>query len=320
MYIQKKSIRAIFLYVLLTVRVIYPAGDNCTEFTTVRKSGSLTPHPNQQTNQQPDKGYFACGIPFNRLGNGPRTAVVFQGLVFENKPQADMMVGMYRFLDTLYSVYVAARKPGLPQGYTLENMADDYADMIRDEFGGPVDIIGVSTGGSIALHFAADHPDLIRRLVIQSSAYTLSEESKALQLKVADLAKDRHWIRSYAAILGYMAPHNCICRIFSSPLVWLGALVAGILEAPENPDDLVITVEAEDKLNFKERLSEITVPTLIVAGEADPFYPVELFRETAEGIPECKLILYPKMGHPAKGKQFERDVVTFFTEIRSPSD
>jgi len=39
-----------------------------------------------------------------------------------------------------------------------------------------------------------------------------------------------------------------------------------------------------------------------------------LFRESAAGIPNARLILYEKMGHPANGKQFERDVMAFLKE------
>ncbi|MDY6878505.1 MAG: alpha/beta hydrolase [Chloroflexota bacterium] len=74
--------------------------------------------------------------------------------------------------------YSVTRKPGLPDGYSMQDMSDDYAVMIREEFGHPFDVIGVSTGGSIAQHLAADHPDLVRRLVIHSSAYTLSDTGK----------------------------------------------------------------------------------------------------------------------------------------------
>jgi pimeloyl-ACP methyl ester carboxylesterase len=75
------------------------------------------------------------------------------------------------------------------------------------------------------------------------------------------------------------------------------------LNAPEDPSDLVVTVEAEDKHSFKERLSEITAPTLVVAGDRDAYYPEELVRETAEGIPNARLILYEGMGHPASGQR-----------------
>jgi hypothetical protein len=49
----------------------------------------------------------------------------------------------------------------------------------------------------------------------------------------------------------------------------------------------------------------------VIAGDRDAFYSERLFRETAEGIPHSRLILYPGMGHPASGKQFQRDVLAF---------
>ena len=62
------------------------------------------------------------------------------------------------------------------------------------------------------------------------------------------------------------------------------------------------------------RLAQIMAPTLVVAGDKDPFYTEALFRETAEGIPNARLILYKGMGHPAAGKQFSRDVLKFLKE------
>jgi len=75
-----------------------------------------------------------------------------------------------------------------------------------------------------------------------------------------------------------------------------------------------VTVKAEDKHDFKDRLGEITAPTLVIAGDQDPVYTETLFRETAEGIPNARLILYAGKGHVPAGKQFERDVLGFLME------
>lgn len=84
-------------------------------------------------------GYFRNGLPYNRLGYGPRTLIVFQGGVFENKPAtgllAQVLVSPYKFLEKDFTIYVVTRKPGLPHGYSIKNMADDYAAMIKEEFG-----------------------------------------------------------------------------------------------------------------------------------------------------------------------------------------
>ena len=260
-------------------------------------------------------GYFHNGMPYNRSGHGPNPLVVFQGLTFENKPlpalMAHFFAGIYGSLDEDYTIYIVTRRPDLPVGYSMQNMSDDYATMIREEFGRAVDVIGVSTGGSIVQHFAADHAELVRKLVIHSSAYTLSDPAKKVQMRVGALARQRRWIDAYATMVG---PTGGGGKTRPKAVVWIGSLLAGTFAAPQDPSDLVVTVEAEDKHNFKDRLAQIKAPTLVVAGEIDPYYTAALFRETAEGIPNARLILYEGMGHPAAGKQFGRDVLMFLKE------
>jgi len=85
--------------------------------------------------------------------------------------------------------------------------------------------------------------------------------------------------------------------------------------ATDDPSDGLVEVEAEVNHNFPlERLAEIKVPTLIIGGEEDPFY---LTRETAEGIPNAKLILYEGFRHNAINDnklQFQKDILDFLKE------
>ncbi len=259
----------------------------------------------------PSSGYLWNGLPYVRSGKGSKPLLIFQGLMFENKPQPGMTFG-YRFLEKDYTLFAVLRKPGLPLGYTLKDMADDYAGMIREEFNGPVDVIGVSTGGSLALQFAADHPDLVQRLVIHSSAYRLGEAGKEVQLEAGRLASEGKNARAMAAMISFMLPRNQILKTLLSPLVWLVSRMMS-LGKPKNLSDLVVTIKAEDEFDFKDRLGEIIAPTLVIAGLDDPFYSPALFRETAEGIPDARLVLYENLGHPAGGKQFKRTTLAFLT-------
>ena len=217
----------------------------------------------------------------------------------------------YKYLEEDFTIYIVLRKPGLPDGYSMQNMSDDYTTMIKEEFGEPVDVIGVSTGGSIAHHFAADHPELVRKLIIHSSAYTLSDATKEAMMRLGHLARQRQWRAAYTILA---SPTYSGAKTYARPVVWIGSLLAGMFGAPEDPSDMVVTIEAEDKFNFTDRLAQITAPTLVVAGDRDQFYPEVLFRETAEGIPNARLILYKGMGHPAGGKQFRQDVLMFLKE------
>jgi hypothetical protein len=55
-----------------------------------------------------------------------------------------------------YSVWAVARKRDMPKGHTIADMADDYAELFRDEFEGRVDVVlGVSLGGHVGLALAA---------------------------------------------------------------------------------------------------------------------------------------------------------------------
>ena len=238
-------------------------------------------------------GYFCSGLPYNRSGHGSCSLIVFQGLLPENKPQPKLLVRFVR----LYK-------------------SDDYAKMIREEFGGPIDVIGVSTGDSIDQHFAADHPDQVRRLVIHSSAYGLSDEARRVQMRGAHLAQKRRWVKAYAVMLGPLLPDRRVMKYMYTPILWLASLLLGLLAAPKDPADPVITIEAEDGHDFKDRLGEILAPTLVIAGERDPYYTQTLFRETAEGIGNARLIIYPGMGHPASGNQFGPDVLAFLEQAR----
>jgi hypothetical protein len=62
--------------------------------------------------QKADAGYFHNGLPYNQFGHGPRYLVIFQGLVFENKPLSGLMAqffgGAYKFLEEVYTMYLAS--------------------------------------------------------------------------------------------------------------------------------------------------------------------------------------------------------------------
>ncbi|MFZ6026829.1 MAG: alpha/beta fold hydrolase [Chloroflexota bacterium] len=261
---------------------------------------------------QPSSGYFRSGLPYTRRGRGARPLVIVQRLAFENKPQAAGMMLGYRFLERDYTLYSVLRKPGMPQGYTIGDMADDYAAMMREEFGSPVDVLGVSTGGSIAQQLAANHPDLVYRLVVHSCAHRLGDAGKQVQLEMGRLAQQGQNAQAVAVIFNFVLPPNPVLRAVARPMIgWLSHLLLG---SPKQLTDLIVTIEAEDQFDFLPHLAEIMAPTLVIAGKEDPFYSEALFRETAAGIPNARLVLYEKMGHPAVGKPFEREVLAFLRE------
>jgi len=261
-----------------------------------------------------EKGVFGNGIPYVRFGKGEDTLLIFSGGPGNTLPSGFMIraFGQFKHLAKNYVIYMMSRKTGLPEGYTTRDMSEDYATVIRNEFdGGPLDVMGMSYGGLIAQHLAADHPELIRRLVIAMSVYRFSDEGNKLDMRFAELlseGKRRAALRSLDPMIEGGRIKKSFLKFFMGligPLMW---------SKPEKPSDLLVEGKAEIMHNSKNRLAEIMAPTLVIGGDNDYYCPVELLRETAAGIPNAKLVLYEGKGHMIMGKKFDEDVLAFLNE------
>ena len=259
------------------------------------------------------EGFLKGGLPRLSFGDGP-PLVVFPSLGMSNANPAGLQRwGELRLLAPLaraFTVHRVGRPVGLEPGTTMEDLANGYAGALGDEFGGPVDVLGISTGGSLALQLAADRPGLVRRLVVAGAAYRLSEHGRAFQRRVAELsaAGDR---RGLSRMQAPDVADSPLGRRVAGYLLWLAGPL--LIRRRWDPSDMIATIEAEDDFDLGGRLHEISAPTLIIGGGRGRFYPPGLFRETAGGIPNARLLLYEDRAHGGTfaDRRFGRDVVAF---------
>ena len=66
---------------------------------------------------------------------------------------------------------------------------------------------------------------------------------------------------------------------------------------PTDPTDVLVTVVTEDAFDVEADLPRISAPTLVVGGSKDVFYTEELFRETAAGVQDGRVHIFPGYGH-----------------------
>ena len=265
------------------------------------------------------EGMLKRGLPCLSFGDGP-PLVVFPGGGMSNANP----VGFQRWVEVrllaplalAFTVYMVSRRVGLERGTTMTQLVNDYARALEDEFGGPVDVLGISTGGRIALQFAADWPGLVRRLVVASAAYRLSEHGREFQRRMAELAAAGERRRIFQVMAPDVADSRLGRRI-AGGLLWLAGPL--FIKRDWDPSDMIATIMAEDAFDIGGRLGEITAPTLVVGGGCDRFYPPQLFRETAERIPNARLVIYEGRGHGGTfaDRRFGRDVVAFLTAERT---
>lgn len=268
-----------------------------------------------QENYNVDIGFFEDGLPYARMGTQPNILVIIEALSFKHEPPSGFMLKQFiksssPFLAN-HTVYLIGRRPNLPENYLMDKMARDYAEAIRREFGKPVDIMGTSTGGQIALFLAADHPDIVRNLVIISAAYRLSERGVEIEQGAAEHFKRGKYGQVMAGLMDMIYPSGFKRGLLKFFIRLMGKMVIGTIEYP---NDFLVEIQADREMNFKDRLAEIKARTLVVSGELDIAYSADDVRRTAEGIPNAELILYPGYGHNlamANRKNLQNDIRKF---------
>ena|SRR3712207_5778127 len=240
------------------------------------------------------EGHLSNGLPYLRHGIGP-PLLVSPGLTSEHANPTGrwrrMSLSWAAPFADHFTVYVVQRKPGLADGATLSDVAGDYAEAIERDLGEPVLLHGTSTGGSVALQLAIDHPHLVRRLVVAAAACRLSAEGRRMQQELARLTERGNPRGAAASLLSAMSPP--LVRHAAWGLGWL----MGSSFKVEDPSDMLAMIAAEDSFDAEPRLSRVQAPTLVLGGTADPFYSAELFQRTADGIPRGQAVLFPGKGH-----------------------
>ena len=200
---------------------------------------------------------------------------------------------------------------------TFASVSDRLVDLLDELDVDHADLVGLSLGGMHALHTALEHPDRIRRLVLTNTSPrfglngTTADEWTASRLAVLD---DGMTLRELAPTVldGLVAT--------PLPVERRNGLIESFARIPEPGfRDAVACLPSHDVL---DRLGEIAVPTLVIAGELDTETPPSYSRALADGIPDAQLEVLAGVGHLAPSEDpdmFNRLVGEFLaaTEVAS---
>ena len=165
---------------------------------------------------------------------------------------------------------------------------------------------GLSKGGMLGMWLARQHPDRIKRLVLSNTS---------AHLPPADMWDDRARTAREKG-LGFMAPtilERWFTEGFRSRAPDRVARVRDMLYATPG-EGYAGSCEAIRDIDQREAIRAITVPTLVIAGAADPATPPEHGREIHEAIAGSRFELIEDAAHLSNIEQTERfnDVVLSF--------
>lgn len=179
-------------------------------------------------------------------------------------------------------VHHIQRPTNPPVGMTLPDLAAWHAEAFRSRFDGPVDLMGTSGGGATALQIALDHPDTVRRLVLCMIAGRPGEEGRRQLVGLMDderRGRNNPWTASGLVTRGVQ--RLLVAGMFGA------AAVNGRRRAPGE----FALVEAIKDWDVMDRLPELQMPTLLIAGGRDRLIPADIARATAAAIPNCHLLM-----------------------------
>jgi pimeloyl-ACP methyl ester carboxylesterase len=154
---------------------------------------------------------------------------------------------------------------------TFESAADAVADVLGDEATGPVDVLGFSNGGQVAMQLAARHPHAVRRLIVGSAPYRrdgmVDGFWEGLEAATVDDLPEPYRRADLAASGDPQHTH----RMFHLDR---NLMLTGFVDWP---DDVVQSIAA---------------PTLVVAGDRDVIRLSHLV-DLARLIPNARLLIVP---------------------------
>jgi len=205
-------------------------------------------------------------------------------------------------------------KPDIP--YTMEMMADDVAGLL-DAIGiEAAHIFGISLGGMIALNFALLHPQRIISLILgctrcggphsimdDAGARSVLDPMRLQTMTVEERARE-------------MLPFLWSQEFIDNNPELVEEHLALSKKYPIDPTGYTRQLEAANTHDTYDRLPEIKMPTLVIAGDADRLIPVENSRIIASRIPGAELVILEKMGHGfyTEARDETSRIITDFTK------
>jgi 3-oxoadipate enol-lactonase len=201
-----------------------------------------------------------------------------------------------------------------PGSTGIVEMAHDAAQLLRGLTDGPVHVVGISMGGTVALQLALEHPALIESLVLVNTAARLRPYrldgwlSYAVRYVLLWAIGQRIQARLVARNTFPLPHQEEVRRLLAEQIV------------QANRSAYLASLRALGCFNVLSRLEEICAPTLIVTGERDGTISPARQRLLADGIAGARHEVIPDAGHGVTADQpalFNELLLEFFDSARA---
>ena len=181
-------------------------------------------------------------------------------------------------------------------GYHLSHHASDMAAVLDAAGIDSATVVGYSIGGGVALEMALTLPERLNGLVLMSPVMPDRPFEDAFMNNLREVARTTRSEGIEAAMLGPWASNPLFEFSFSKPGVRETAMVI----TRDFPGAEYLATErdrVERQWTVPERLSEIGIPTAVVAGDRETPGFRAYAEEAAAGIPGARIEFFENCGH-----------------------
>jgi len=194
---------------------------------------------------------------------------------------------------------LAGSAPAGP-GFDLDDVAGVLAPVLCERAGGPFDLLGTSLGGAVAVHLAAGHPELVRRLVLAAPAGFAPSRVPVAASGVGAASERAMAVRR---IVGTRAAGSATAR---RALLW-GAvaeparLSAGdarmMFEASRGSERIGAALASVLRADLRPLLRGLEVPLGLIWGERDRVVPISTLSSIRQLRPDAEVETIPRAAH-----------------------
>ena len=178
---------------------------------------------------------------------------------------------------------------------SIEELGEDLLRLLDAHGVQRASICGLSMGGATAMWVAASAPDRVDRLVLACTSATFGEPEPWLERASSVRQEGLEPIADFVVGRWFTpaAPQELVDRFRRI-----------LLATP--PEAYAAGCEAVAAWDFRDRLSEIRTPTLVIGASEDPATPPEHAELLASRIPDARLEIMDGASHVANAEQPER--------------
>jgi pimeloyl-ACP methyl ester carboxylesterase len=202
----------------------------------------------------------------------------------------------YDLRDSGESVTVDPEAPA----YTLRQLAADAAALARELDGRPAHLAGIGVGGMVAQVAVLDHPDAFSALTVVGTRPVapgpvdgdLPDHDAATMARLFSRPmpdwSDRAAVAAFAGGGAEILGNDPDAASVAAERIWdRTPSVAPAVQLANQLGTVFASLDCTPR--WRERLGEIAIPTLVVHGRRDPFFPIGNGEALARQIPGARL-------------------------------